>query len=226
MTETATTETATESCALNRRRHAAGADPRKRDQILDGAWRVFVDQGFDAASMNSICKEAGVSKGTLYVYFQSKEDLFVALVENKRNSFFDGLADRLAEAASTEEALLAYGTGIAELLTADEVIRAQRIVIGVVERMPQLGERFFDAGAKHFLGTLGSWLRAEDAAGRLSVQDPDFAAQQFVELATSGIWRARLFGRQSGPPPAEEIVRTAREAVRIFMAAYAPDRQE
>ena len=49
-----------------------GEDSAKRRQILDGARKVFLAQGFDGASMGEIAKAAGVSKGTLYVYFQNK----------------------------------------------------------------------------------------------------------------------------------------------------------
>ena len=62
------------------RRHAAGEDPAKRDQILKGAMQCFMENGFDATSMNEVCRAAGVSKGTLYVYFTDKVDLFEALV--------------------------------------------------------------------------------------------------------------------------------------------------
>src|SRR5882672_3719822 len=55
-------------------------DAGKRRQIIDGACRMFLAQGFDAASMGAIAREAGVSKGTLYVYFKSKEELFEAVV--------------------------------------------------------------------------------------------------------------------------------------------------
>src|SRR5215467_14104370 len=58
-------------------------DNAKRRQIIEGARRMFLAQGFDAASMGSIAREAGVSKGTLYVYFKSKEDLFEAIVEEQ-----------------------------------------------------------------------------------------------------------------------------------------------
>src|SRR5215510_14292756 len=51
-------------------------DSAKRRQIIEGARQVFLAQGFDGASMGKIAREAGVSKGTLYVYFASKEDLF------------------------------------------------------------------------------------------------------------------------------------------------------
>src|ERR1700760_2145151 len=53
----------------------------KRRQILDGARKVFMDLGFDGASMGEIARSAGVSKGTLYVYFADKNRLFEAIVE-------------------------------------------------------------------------------------------------------------------------------------------------
>src|SRR3982074_1984469 len=55
----------------------------KRRQIMEGAREVFLTQGFDAASMGEIARQAGVSKGTLYVYFDSKEALFEAIVEEE-----------------------------------------------------------------------------------------------------------------------------------------------
>src|SRR2546428_3918601 len=55
----------------------------KRRQILDGARKVFMDLGFDGASMGEIARSAGVSKGTLYVYFADKNRLFEAIVEQE-----------------------------------------------------------------------------------------------------------------------------------------------
>ena len=58
-------------------------DGAKRRQIMDGASAVFLAQGFDAASMGEIARAAGVSKGTLYVYFENKEQLFEATVHQR-----------------------------------------------------------------------------------------------------------------------------------------------
>src|SRR3984893_1072071 len=55
----------------------------KRRQIMEGARGVFLSQGFDAASMGEIARKAGVSKGTLYVYFDSKERLFEAIAHEE-----------------------------------------------------------------------------------------------------------------------------------------------
>ena len=73
----------------------AARDPVKRQQIIEGARRVFIDMGFDAASMNDITRAAGVSKGTIYVYFDNKEELFEALIEEERCKIFNDLYDAL-----------------------------------------------------------------------------------------------------------------------------------
>ena len=65
----------------------------KRRQIIDGASKVFLAQGFDAASMNDIARAAGVSKGTLYVYFDNKEELFEAIVEQECDVQAEGIFD-------------------------------------------------------------------------------------------------------------------------------------
>src|ERR1700747_1895688 len=62
---------------------AAEEDSSKRRQILEGARKIFMDLGFDGASMGEIAKAAGVSKGTLYVYFADKSALFEAIVEEE-----------------------------------------------------------------------------------------------------------------------------------------------
>ena len=72
---------------------AGDEDNAKRRQIVDGARAVFLSQGFDAASMNDIARAAGVSKGTLYVYFRHKEQLFEAIVEQECEAQAEGIFD-------------------------------------------------------------------------------------------------------------------------------------
>ena len=105
-----TAEEAAEA-APRRGRPRAGHDPVKRRQIIDGARRVFINMGFDAASMKDITREAGVSKGTLYVYFENKERLFAAIVDEERSSHverifeFDYNSPDVESVSSTERAV-------------------------------------------------------------------------------------------------------------------------
>ena len=202
------------------RRHAAGEDPQKRRQILEGAWHEFTTHGFDATTMNGICRRAGVSKGTLYVYFRDKEDLFVALVEDRRIAFLAEMSTAMSAPVAIDVRLASYARTLIRRLTSDEMVRAFRSVIAVADRMPDLSRRFYDAGARFALHRLAEWLIEAERAGQLQMSDPDRAAMQFSELAMGGIWRQRLFGIRRSPPDEAEIAETADEAVRVFMAAY------
>jgi AcrR family transcriptional regulator len=123
-------------------RLAAGQDPVKRQQILEGANRVFSQMGFDAASMNDITREAGVSKGTIYVYFDSKEELFLELCIHYRDILFADIYQALETEGDLRAALIEFGIALATVLTSDVVVRAQRVVIGVAERMPSMSRDF------------------------------------------------------------------------------------
>ena len=177
--------------------------------------------GYDAASMNDITREAQVSKGTIYVYFTGKEDLFEALIERERAVLFAGIEAALEVPGSVADKLHAFAGAIIRVLCSDTVIRAHRIVIGVTERMPDLGLRFFERGALRTARLLAGFLRSEVDRGSLAIPDVDLAAAQFVELSTAGLFRRRLFGQMTTPPTEAEITRNARATTAMFMAFYA-----
>src|SRR6185437_10168043 len=90
-------------------------DSSKRRQVLDGARKVFMDLGFDGASMGEIARSAGVSKGTLYVYFADKCALFEAIVEEE---FFEQgqVAFNFDPARDVETTLREFGEAYITLL--------------------------------------------------------------------------------------------------------------
>ncbi|WP_386678984.1 TetR/AcrR family transcriptional regulator [Loktanella sp. R86503] len=202
-------------------RHAAGENPDKRAAIIQGAAQVFMQMGFDAASVSDICTAAGVSKSTLYVYFPSKEDLFEALVENRREAMFENLQSSVQGPAPLADRLAAFGRTLATAVCSDDVIAAQRIVIAIAERRPDIGTRFYESGAAKGHAVLLAMLENEVAQGTLTIPDLPLAAYQFVELCTAGLWRRRLFAKAETPPPPQDIAATAQSAVAMFLATYA-----
>jgi hypothetical protein len=92
-----------------------------------------------------------------------------------------------------------------------------------VERMPEIGVRFHDAGSSRTQAALRALLERERAAGRIDAPDPHLAAAQFLELATAGVWRARLFGKLPEPPPHAEMELIVEAAVTVFLRAYGRD---
>lgn len=203
-------------------RFAAGEDPAKREQILEGAKRVFMRMGFDAASMNDITREAGVSKGTIYVYFQNKEDLFVAMVETERAAFLASLKTVLSSHENIETGLYEFGVKFLEHLTDEKVMTAMRTVLGVRERMPDLCSRFF-RGPQNLRTVLHDYLERGVTIGVLDIDDLDLASGQFLDLASGSFFKFRLFGTMPEAPSRQEIDRVIRGAIRVFMAAYATD---
>ncbi|OJT98962.1 MAG: TetR family transcriptional regulator [Rhizobium sp. 63-7] len=200
-------------------RRVAGEDPVKREQILDGAKTIFMGTNFDAASMSDVAREAGVSKGTLYVYFQNKEDLFAALIERERGRFVASIRNALTERDGVEDALLHFGTTFCRHLTSGDVICSMRSVLGVIDRMPGLAHGFFSSPS-NVRTVLQEYLDRQVAAGRLIIDDTDLAARQFIELSSGTYFKLRLFGDMKEMPPLEEIQRVIKSAVHVFMSAY------
>jgi AcrR family transcriptional regulator len=201
-------------------RRVAGQDPAKRAQILDGAKRCFMSVGFEAASMNDITTEAGVSKGTLYVYFKDKEDLFKELIDREKSAVMGAAKKELEKPGTMEQALNRFGSYVTSRLTSDEVIRAQRMVLGIAERMPEIPTRFFgsDAFSAHLI--LKDWLEQRIAEGFLTIDDTDLAARQFLELSMASVYKRRLFGNLPEVMPLPQIERVVRKAADMFLSYY------
>ncbi len=209
-------------CADERQtnRRAAGEDPVKRNQILEGARVVFSRTGFDAANMNDITREAGVSKSTIYVYFANKEELFVELIARERDALFGNLREILISGLTPEETLRQYGTLLAGKLLSEETIKAQRAVVGIVGRMPDMSRDFYMKGSAIGQNLLGSWLEERVNSGEMQIDNIELAVHQFVELCMAGQYRARLFGKKAGNPSPEDLKRNVDSAIRVFCSAY------
>ena len=90
-------------------RPAAGTDPNKRRQIIEGASKRFTSVGFDATSMSDVAREADVSKATLYVYFPNKEQLFAAVCAERRDRNIGELIELLDVERPLESVLTTFG---------------------------------------------------------------------------------------------------------------------
>ncbi|WP_103119616.1 TetR/AcrR family transcriptional regulator [Methylopila sp. Yamaguchi] len=196
-------------------------DSAKRRQILDGARSVFLAQGFDGASMGEIAKAAGVSKGTLYVYFESKEDLFAALVKAQCALTAERLFELDADNHDVREVLRRLGLSFIEAMVEPSHVSTVRMVIGAADRQPDIGQLFLGAGPRRGAARLAAWLEAKNAQGDLTVSDPELAAWQFLTMCHSSVMMPVLIGGEAPPPP-ERVSYVVGRAVEVFLAAYGP----
>ena len=199
----------------------APADGAKRRQIVEGARRLFLAQGFDAASMNAIAQEAGVSKGTLYVYFDSKEQLFEAIVEEQCCEQAEQIF-AFGNDPDVESVLTRLGGEFVRFLCRPGGITPLRTVIAIADRMPELGAKFYAAGPARGIANLKAYLQDQVAAGVLKPHDCEVAAAQFIDSCGSLTLKPMLF-KFAGPPGDAQIDRVVRMAVRMFIAAYKAD---
>ncbi|UGV25744.1 TetR/AcrR family transcriptional regulator [Rhodopseudomonas boonkerdii] len=193
-------------------------DSAKRRQILDGARKVFMTLGFDGASMGEIARAAGVSKGTLYVYFTDKSALFESIVEQEKLeqgkavlSFDPG---RDAETTLTE-----FGRAYIQLLCRPGGGSAIRTVMAIAERMPDIGKRFYEAVLAHSIRQFAGYLDARVKAGELKIEDTELAAAQFMMSCQATLFQPFIFQAKPSPTNAE-IDKVVNSAVRMFLAAY------
>ena len=193
-------------------------DSSKRRQILDGARKVFMDLGFDAASMNEIARSAGVSKGTLYVYFADKNRLFEAILENE--ALEQGkVAFNLDPARDVETTLREFGQAYMALLCRPGGGSWIRTVMAIAERMPEVGRRYYANVLEKLVNRLADYLKARVATGDLKIDDCGLAASQFMEVCKASLFLPFVF--QAAPAPsAERIDEVVDSATRMFLAAY------
>ena len=197
---------------------AGEEDSSKRRQILDGARKVFMDLGFDGASMGEIARSAGVSKGTLYVYFADKNSLFEAIVEEE--SLEQGkLAFNFDPARDVETTLREFGRAYIQVLCRPSGGSAVRTVMAIAERMPEVGRRFYEHVLQKTISRLADYLAVHVKPGDLAIDDCQLAASQFIQMCQASLFLPFVF--QVAPAPsAERAEQVVDSATRMFMAAY------
>lgn len=158
----------------------------KRQDIIDAASRIFLREGFSAASVNDIARRAGVSKRTLYKYFDSKTALFGAIIIHTSEQ----LLGTLKTARAYEDphvTLTAFAQSYLDLVLSPLGLDLNRAVIAELKRFPKLGLTFHAAGYERTAEALAEYLTKQDAEGTLRVPEPDILANQFLGLCLGSL---------------------------------------
>ena len=193
-------------------------DSSKRRQIIEGARKVFLDLGFDGASMGEIARAAGVSKGTLYVYFADKNRLFEAIVEEetlqqgKATFNFDPERD-------VTTTLMEFGQAYIQVLCRPGGGSATRTVMAIAERMPEVGRRFYTNVIALTIARLAAYLEARVRLDELEITDIELASTQFLQMCQASLFMPFIFQAAPAPSP-ERIAEVVGSATRMFLAAY------
>ena len=195
----------------------------KRDQILFGARRVFLRDGFAAASTDAIAAEARVSKRTLYVYYSSKEELFADVmrkltIENPQTRALETIEEMSpGSEGELRRDLLELAEKIVTTMMQPDYLALLRTTIADTHRFPQLGGIFRATVPERALRSFAIFIERGRERG---VVGPDIdggtAARMFVgPLLTYAVLDGLLAEGPPRPPAREKI----EEIVDLYMKA-------
>jgi TetR/AcrR family transcriptional repressor of mexJK operon len=191
----------------------------KAESILAAAKRTFLASGFGTVSMDTIAREAGVSKATVYAHFAGKEELFGAVIGRECGLYFARFSAGELDPVNLRASLAVLGRRYLELVLSPDAIALHRIILGEVTRFPGLGEVFWRAGPERQRLQIEAFLESAVASGTLSVPDARLAAEQFVSLVRGEIQLRQLLLLEAKAGEAE-IHAVVEGAVDTFIRAF------
>ncbi|MFI6908428.1 TetR/AcrR family transcriptional regulator [Nonomuraea sp. NPDC050394] len=198
---------------------AVNVSQRKREAIIDAAKVEFLKEGYTAASVDAIASRAGVSKPTIYKHFGNKERLFLAVIGGilpQTYAHLEPCKSKIAQADDLRTALISLITEWAEILLRPDIMALRRLVIGEIDRFPQLGKAWYRISDKMNNEPLVEAFEILHERGRISVPDPALAVRQLV-AATIGVPQLVRTFDADAEVDLEEIITSG---VDLFLARY------
>lgn len=177
-------------------------------ELLDAAIDVFFEKGFAAARLEDIAARAGVSKGTIYLYFNSKDDVFEALVRAIPLPNVEQLRALASEASIPADQMLRRAlTFMGGVLRDERMMKFPRLVIGEGGRFPKLAETYKREVISRGVAIISAIIERGVEEGCFRNVDPRHAAFGAVSpLLFSAIWRTTFERFDSAPLDAGAFV--------------------
>jgi AcrR family transcriptional regulator len=180
------------------------------NEILDAAVAVFAEKGFSAARMEDIARRAGVTKGTIYLYFQGKEDVFKTLV---RESLGQTISANTANARQFEGAssdlIRIVLTTIANLILTSDRIVLPKIIISEAGNFPELARFYREEVVDRGLALLAGIVERGIARGEFRKLPSDHVARLCVTpMLFIVLWRTTFARFDTTPIDVDAFVRT------------------
>jgi AcrR family transcriptional regulator len=190
-------------------------------ELLDAALDVFFEKGFAAARLEDIAARAGVSKGTVYLYFSSKEDVFDALVRAIPQANVEQVRALAADPAVPADEMLGRVLRFVGLFLRDErMIKFPRLIVGEAGNFPKLAETYKREVIERGLGILSTLIERGIREGRFREVDARHAAYAaMAPLLFTAIWRTTFDQFEITPLDAERFIE---QHIEMFLRGLKP----
>jgi TetR/AcrR family transcriptional repressor of mexJK operon len=192
---------------------------QRNNELLDIASEVFLEKGFDRASVGEMAKRANASKGTYYTRYATKELLFSAIIRRKTDQVEEAFANIIRNDEEIEVTLKAFGERLLMVILLDDAVAIDRVISKEAQRFPELGKIYYEGGPGRMADLLTTYLRQKVSEGVLSIPHPKLAAEQFIDMVTGFIVRRAVLGIGDRATTRERNQRV-HAAVDVFLKAY------
>jgi AcrR family transcriptional regulator len=186
------------------------------ERILDAATELFLAEGYGATSIEAIAQRAQISKRTFYHRFPDKAAVFAAVVHRIIQGLRPPAGTPLYEGGSLEEVLRRLARLLLRAALAPMALALSRLMVAEGQRFPELAAIAASEGSRaEVVGQIAAMLSREARAGRLAIDRPEFAAEQFLQIVISLPQRRALV---LGQPMSEiELDAWADDCVDLFL---------
>jgi AcrR family transcriptional regulator len=191
----------------------------KRREIVAKAWELFKENGFERTTMSDISVRVGGSKATLYGYYDSKEQLFAAALEQVIRDPADEVFAHLAQPGKLKPRLLNFARALLKARLSEDLIAVEQALITEARRS-ELGELLRARFVQPQWRRLAAALDREMVAGQLRKADPMLATWHLRGLVEADLVERRLHGETH--ITAHEIKTASEVGVDVFLRAYSP----
>ena len=177
-----------------RRARTEEAKDERRLAFVRAALDEFFDRGFSAARMDDIAKRAGLSKGALYLYFSSKEELFKSIVEEYAVPNVERIEAMAQSAPSALAGIEMIAKLAPELVRQSDIPKVMKVLVGDATMFPEIVRAYRRNVLERILGALSAMLARGHEAGEIHAPDPALTARLIIApVALSGLWHV-MFG--------------------------------
>jgi len=190
---------------------------QRRSHILEAAIAVFLEQGYAGASVDRIVQRAGGSKATLYRHFNSKADLFAAIIQELVAQMTAPIADqRVGDAGGLAATLEDFARTYLDVLLEPRSLALYRMVMAEGARFPDLGRVFFAQGPGRVAAQLADYL-CQRGLG-CTTAPVELLAREFLSLVRADLHLRALLGVEIADSTVR--ARAVSRAVAVFVAQY------
>jgi AcrR family transcriptional regulator len=163
-------------------------------QIIEAALKVFGECGLANARLQDIAQRAGVSKGTIYLYFPNKEELFREMIRQTAVAVIESGEKTVTQGTPTEQ-LCAAMRAYWQFVRSPAFSTIHRLVLGELHQFPDLAEFYAQEVVARGLNLLSGIIRRGIDSGEFREIDPVVAARMLVAITVMhGVWRDRQTG--------------------------------